>query len=68
MQTQNEAKPTMATEAPILLVTAKQAALALAISERKLWQLTNCGEIPSIRIGRAVRYRLSDLESWIQAL
>lgn len=53
-------------EQPVrLLMTADQAAAALAISPRKLWDLTQSGEIPSLRIGRSVRYDPDDLRSWI---
>ena len=48
-----------------LLVKPAQAAAMLAISPRKLWSLTNCGEIPCVRIGTAVRYSPADLEAWI---
>ena len=42
------------------------AAEFLAIGTRKLWELTNRGEIPHVRIGRAVRYDRRDLETWIE--
>ncbi len=48
-----------------LLLTPKQAASALAISARKLWSLTASGEMPHLRIGRAVRYPVGDLRQWI---
>ena len=48
-----------------LLLTPKQAAEALAISPRKLWGMTASGEISHLRIGRAVRYPLDDLQRWI---
>jgi len=48
-----------------LLITARDAAKALAIGQRKLWELTNRQEIPHVRIGRAVRYDPRDLEQWI---
>jgi excisionase family DNA binding protein len=51
--------------APILLLTPRDAAKALAISERTLWTLTNDGKIPHKRIGRAVRYSVADLQAWI---
>ncbi|MDA1054624.1 MAG: helix-turn-helix domain-containing protein [Planctomycetota bacterium] len=54
-----------ATPAPMLL-TPRQAANTLAISTRKLWSLTNCGEVPSLRIGRLVRYDPADLRQWIE--
>jgi excisionase family DNA binding protein len=50
-----------------LFWTSRQAAKALAISERKLWDLTNEGAIPCIRIGRAVRYDPGDIRTWIDA-
>ena len=49
----------------VLLVNAKEAARILSISQRKLWQLKNCGEIPYVRIGRAVRYSPDELRKWI---
>ena len=51
---------------PLLLLNPREAATALAISPRKLWELTNCGDIPCIRIGRAVRYDPEDLKTWIE--
>lgn len=48
-----------------MLLTPKQAAEALAISPRKLWSMTASGEVPHIRIGRAVRYSRDDLREWI---
>lgn len=53
------------TPAP-LLVTARQAARMLAISERKLWSLTTRGDLPRIKLGRSVRYAVSDLLSFIE--
>ena len=50
---------------PGQLLRAREAASLLAISERKLWELYNAKEIPCIRIGRMVRFSLTDLEHWI---
>jgi len=47
------------------LLTTKQAAEFLAISPRKLWELTNRRLIVSVRIDRCVRYDPKDLRSWI---
>lgn len=44
-----------------------QAARYLSISPRKLWSLTAGGEIPHVRIGRAVRYPVEDLIRWIDS-
>jgi excisionase family DNA binding protein len=50
-----------------LLLTAAEAALALAISERTLWQLTRDKEIPVVRLGRSVRYDPADLKRFIES-
>lgn len=47
-----------------ILVSATVAAQYLAISPRKLWSLTACGEVPSVRIGRSVRYMVADLQAF----
>ncbi|MFG0326020.1 MAG: helix-turn-helix domain-containing protein [Phycisphaerales bacterium JB037] len=43
----------------------KEAAKALGICERLLWERTNRGEIPHVRIGRAVVYPVAELERWL---
>ncbi|TWT66717.1 Helix-turn-helix domain protein [Posidoniimonas polymericola] len=48
-----------------LLMDARTAAKALAISSRKLWAMTASGEIPHVRIGRSVRYPVFELQSWV---
>ena len=51
-----------------LLVSARDAADLLSISERTLWGLTAPrGPIPVVRCGRAVRYSVGDLHVWIDA-
>ena len=45
----------------------EQAAQALAISQRKLWGLTNDMAIPCVRIGRSVRYDPADIRAYIDA-
>jgi len=50
----------------IQLVTTTQAAEILAISPRKLWELSNGGEIRHLRIGSGVRFDLADLSEWIE--
>jgi excisionase family DNA binding protein len=58
-------------EAPRILLRPKEAATALAISSRMLWELTARGELPAIRLpgrgkARALRYAVEDLQRWIQ--
>lgn len=53
---------------PDLLLRPRDAALALATSERKLWELTRPrGPIPCVRVGRSVRYDPRDLHAYIDA-
>ena len=50
-----------------MLLTARQAAKALCMSERTLYSLTKAGDIPAVRFGgRNVRYDPRDLDDWIQ--
>jgi excisionase family DNA binding protein len=54
-------------EVSVLLLTSREAAAALAISEKKLWSITAPrGELPAVRIGRSVRYSLTALQAWIE--
>ena len=48
-----------------LLLRPSEAARMLAISPRKLWELTNTREVPSVRIGRCLRYPREGLGSWV---
>jgi excisionase family DNA binding protein len=49
-----------------LLVTVKEAAIRLGIGSTKLREMIARGEIPVIRIGRAVRIAVSVLEEWVK--
>ncbi len=52
-----------------LALRPRDAAKALGISPRLLWQLTHDGHIPCVRVGsgkrRAVLYPLADLQAWL---
>jgi excisionase family DNA binding protein len=50
-----------------LLLTLPEAAKALSISQRKLWELTDRGIIAVVRIGRSVRYDVRDLAAFVDA-
>ena len=56
---------TQAATPPAPLLTAKQAAAALALGRRKIWSLTASGELPCVRIGKAVRYVPDDLARFV---
>jgi len=38
----------------------------LGISERLLWSLTNRGEIPHLKLGRATLYPVDQLQEWLR--
>ena len=50
---------------PVLALRPADAARALGIGVRKLWELTNRGLVPHVRLGRAVVYPISELEKWL---
>lgn len=52
---------------PPLVVGAAEAARLLGISPRTLWTLTAEGHIPAFWIGGQKRYRLDDLNAFIEA-
>jgi len=65
---QNTHGPTEAERAAVLgkfLLTSKESARMLSISQRKLWSLQASGEIPSVRIGRCLRFPLDELRLWV---
>lgn len=49
-----------------LALRPSEAARALGIGERKLWAMTNAGELPYLRIGRAVIYPVRELQEWLK--
>ena len=50
-----------------LAVDEHQAAAMLGISQRTFWEYRNRGEIPTVRIGRLVRFSVDDLRKFIDA-
>ena len=57
---------TKATPAPErLLVSTREAARMLALSDRTLWTLRQRGTLRAVIIGGAVRYDLSDLRDFV---
>ena len=57
--------PQSASVMPRALFTAEEVADALVISETLVRQLTLDGELPCRRIGRLVRYTITDIEMFI---
>ena len=50
-----------------LLVDELQAASMLGISQRTFWDYRHSGEIPTVRIGRLVRFSVDDLRKFIDS-
>ena len=48
-----------------LLLTYRQAAEVLGVSERSIWTLVDQGSLPAVRFGRSVRIDPADLRAFI---
>lgn len=58
--------PVRPSNAPRLLLTPRDAAKAMAVCEKTLWNLTQPrGTLPAVKLGRAVRYDPADLQAFI---
>ena len=54
---------------PQLALTPRDAARALSMSEKGLWNLTKPrGPIPAAKIGRLVRYDVKDLQAFLDEM
>lgn len=49
-----------------LLLTTKEAREVLSLNRTRMYEMLAAGEIPSIRIGRAIRIPVKALEQWIE--
>jgi excisionase family DNA binding protein len=47
------------------LLSVKEVAEMLSVSERTVWSITNAGEIPCVRIRKRVLYRLDHVQGFI---
>lgn len=56
----------MSDKTPLKLLKVKDAADVLGISQSKMWNLKYSREIPFVSIGSAVRFKLSDLEDFVE--
>jgi excisionase family DNA binding protein len=59
MTAQNDAKPSLA-------LRPREAAKALGVSERLLWDWTHHGDVPHVRIGRTILYPVDALRDWLK--
>ena len=53
-------------QTPCLAMRPREAAKALGISERTLWEWTDRGVVPHIRLGKAILYPVDALREWLQ--
>lgn len=51
-----------------VLVNVKYAARVLGVSERSVARYTASGRLSAVRVGGNVRYRLGDIEDFVEAL
>jgi excisionase family DNA binding protein len=51
--------------APPLALRPRDAAKALGVSERLLWDWTHHGDVPHVRIGRTILYPVEALRCWL---
>ena len=49
------------------LITSKEAARYLSISDRHLWAIMAAGDLPCIKLGHSVRYAIDDLDGYIES-
>jgi excisionase family DNA binding protein len=60
----NTSPPTACADS--LALRPRDAARALGVSERTLWTLTKQGQVPHLRLGKAVRYPVHLLRQWME--
>lgn len=52
---------------PLMLLTVKDVEVALQLGRTRTYELVRSGELPVIRIGRAVRIPRDALRRWVEA-
>jgi excisionase family DNA binding protein len=65
-QTPRERYPAPVADAPVWLGT-QEAARHLGITTRTLYRLIDEGEIPAYKLGRVLRLKLSDVDTFLEA-
>jgi excisionase family DNA binding protein len=53
-------------QTPCLAMRPREAAKALGISERLLWEWTDRGVVPHVRLGKAILYPVDSLQEWLR--
>ena len=49
-----------------LLVKPEEAAKMLGLSRSRIYAMVQCGELPSLRVGRCVRVPVERLRDWVE--
>ena len=57
--------PTAEPATPCLALRPREAAKALGVSERTLWDWTQRGDVPHVRRGRTILYPVDVLRRWL---
>jgi excisionase family DNA binding protein len=52
-------------ERPARLLTVTEVAQALRVSNMTVYRLVSAGDLPALRVGRSVRLRAADVESYL---
>lgn len=50
---------------PALALRARDAAAALSVSERTLWDMTRRGKLPHVRFNTVILYPVKAIEGWL---
>lgn len=48
------------------VMTVSEVAQYLRVNPQTVYRKTKAGELPAVRIGRAIRFRRSELEAWFK--
>ncbi len=52
---------------PTAVLDVKEAAAYLAVTSKYIYKLTKAGELPHARIGNSIRFRIRDLDQYLEA-
>ncbi len=50
------------------VMTVSEVAQFLRVNPQTVYRKAKAGELPAVRIGRAIRFRRSELEAWLKTL
>jgi len=53
-------------ETPCLAMRLREAAKAIGVSERTLWEWTDRGVVPHLRLGKVILYPVGSLKEWLK--